>query len=175
MRLTRRDVRQGRTDFVRFFGGALAAFESCAWLVRGAIFALPPEWELGYDVERDRPLGPEWDKFLGYAVAVEDARNPSTLSLQAPGFLQQYARYLVDDWCDIAAVPHDAATPQLVQRATKYAHLYELPEVVACFSNIDAGAWEFRATDERVVADLQMKLRERPDVDLRALAESAPW
>src|SRR5262245_35237379 len=142
LRLTRRDAWQGRTDFTRFFGAVLEAFDSCAWLVRGAIFALPPEWELGYDVQRDRPIGPEWDKFLGYALAVEDSRKVSTLSLQAPGFLQHYARYLVDDWCELAAIPRDAATSELVHRAAKCAHLCELPAVIAYFANVDGAFWE---------------------------------
>ena len=173
IRLRRQGVREGTTDFVRYFAGALPTLQPYAWLISAAIFSLPPDWEQGYDTVRDRPTGPEWDRFLGYRIAVLDSNSPWTLSLQAPGFVHEYAKFLVDDWCDIAAVPVEVANPELLQAAAGCDHLWRLPEVVACFSNIDAGPWEFRAREDAMVNDLRKILGRRADVEIVELEGTA--
>lgn len=166
IRLGRAGAREGTTDFMRYFAGVLPTLHPCAWLISEAMFGLPPEWEQGYDTVRDRPMGPEWDRFLGYTIAVLDSNSPSRLSLQAPGFVHAYAKFLVDDGCSLAAVPLQLATPTLLQEAAGCDALWHLPEVVACFSNIDAGPWEFRAREDAMVKDLQGKLAGRADVEI---------
>ena len=164
IRVRRQGAREGTSDFMRYFASILPTLRPYAWLISEAMFGLPPEWEQGYDSVRDRPMGPEWDRFLGYSIAVLDSNSPWTLSLQAPGFVEEYAKFLVDDWCDIAAVPVGVASPELLQEAAGDL-LWRLPEVVVCFSNIDAGPWEFRAREETMVNGLRKTLARRADVE----------
>lgn len=173
VRLRRQGAQVGTTDFMRCFGGVLPMLRPYAWLVSEAMFGLPPEWELGYDTVRDRPIGPEWDRFLGYTIAVLRSSSPWTLSLQAPGFVQEYGRFLVDDWCHIAAVPVEAASVELLQKAAGCDVPWRLPEVVACFSNTDAGPWEFRAQQGAMVDDLRTMLARRADLEIVELEAPA--
>ena len=174
-RLRNAGAAPSRTDFEDFFSCLYPSLQESAWFLENAMIAPPAEWEERSDSVLDRPRGPEWDEFFGFIVAVADPEGASSLRLMSAGFVPRYGRYLVDDWCELAALPSALATPATLAAAAGRAPgtLWQLPFIEASFHNVDAAFWEFRAHDASLVLAVQHHLAGRRDVRIDPLPVGA--
>ena len=99
-------------------------------------------------------------------------RRP-TLWVAAAGFLPRYAKYLHDDWCQIAGVRAPVADPAALLRlaGAHQGDLRRMPGVEVYFENVDAAFWRFCANDPALLELIAAHLKSRSDVRIRALSE----
>ncbi len=154
------------SDFEEFFEPLYSEMSSYHWLIQGALFATPPVWEQSYDEVLDRPRGPEIDEYFAYQVEVTDRNHPDLLWVARPGFVPRYARYLVDDWCQLAGVAAwsgDAKDLLRLAEAEQIA-LWQLPMVEVWFKNVDAALWQFASKRAGLIERVAANLAQRADI-----------
>jgi hypothetical protein len=158
------------TDFVEFFYPVFEHIRSYHWLLDDVTFAPPQDWDEQYDLEADRHRGAQWDAFFGEIVA-----SHQSLRVATPGFLEKYAAYICDDWCDIVGLAECPPDPQGFLEAyvggpmsTVLPHL-DPPAEVAFFC-IDGVRWEVFASGDAIVARVRDHLGGRGDLAVNDLA-----
>jgi len=159
------------SDFEEFFEPLYSEISSYHWLIEGAQFSTPPAWERSHDKVLDRPRGPEIDEYFAYQVAAKDGNRPDWLWLARPGFVPRYAKYLVDDWCQIAGVTAWAGDAQALLRLAdaEQVALWRLPMVEVWFQNVDAALWQFASKRSGLIERLAAHLAHRGDVRIEQL------
>jgi hypothetical protein len=154
------------TDFPEFFGSVLRHFEGHHWLCSGLLFAVPESWNRAFDEEQDRYIGPEWERFYGMQLATLDRSF-----VAAPGFLQAYARYLSDDWCEVFALSELPAEPAELLKSLATAKsparfMRDHPRVTAGFCCVDGMFWEFLSRDPELLGTVKDSLGDRSDLSI---------
>jgi len=164
-------VLSSSSDFEEFFEPLYADISSHLWLIEGAKFAPPPTWEDSYDEVLDRPRGREIDEYFGYRAAVQDDHDPDALWVALSGFVPRYARYLCDDWCQLAGVAGWSGDLRdllgLAER--EQTALWRLPMVEVWFSNIDAAFWQLASRRAGLIDRVVDRLARRADVRIERL------
>ena len=159
------------TDFEELFEPLYPDISTHLWLIEGARFATPPSWEESCDDALDRPCGPELDEYLRYRAAGSDDRDPEALWVALPGFVPRYARYLDDDWCQLAGVAGWSGDPHDLLRlaASEQVALWRLPMVEVWFRNVDAACWQVASRRAGLIERVVEWLAPRADLRIEAL------
>jgi hypothetical protein len=154
------------TDFPEFFGSVLRQFAGHHWLCSGLLFAVPESWDRAFNEDRDRYTGPEWERFYGFQLAALDRSF-----VAAPGFLQAYAQYLSDDWCEVYALSELPAEPvellkSLASAKSPATFMRDQASVTAAFCCIDGTLWEFLSRDPALLGTVKHSLGDRSDLKI---------
>src|SRR5687768_15500351 len=95
------------TDFEEFFSSLYPGMRSYTWLLDGVHFRIPEAPDQWFDAETDRYRSGILDAFASGMLATDERAL-----VARPGFVETYAKYLVDDWCDIVGLQAAPDDPQ---------------------------------------------------------------
>ena len=137
------------TDFEEFFTPLVPLLADHSWLVQGADFSLTDDQISQFNAD--------------VLASVGDCRYVR------PGFLERWARHLIDDWCVLLGfrVPPDDPHALVSAAAGGLASaniLAMTPQPECVFSNIDGVRWTFYAQDVALLALLRDHLATRTDL-----------
>ena len=140
------------TDFEEFFAPVYPMVRDLSWLMDRAEFSFDDDKEPAFQAEL---IGEHRQcRYFG------------------PGFLERWARYLVDDWCDIIGMRGTVADPQAMMDAFAgpgpSARILSMPTVPdLAFECIDGVRWTIYAGDERLLAIVRDHVASRADLVVR--------
>jgi hypothetical protein len=124
------------TDFEDFFRPLYPMLADYSWLVDGALFAFPDD---------------QSEPFTQDVLASDgDCRY------FRPGSLERWARFLVDDWCDLVGFRAAAGDPHTLVTSNRGRLLDDnilamSPPPDCVFHCVDAARWTFYARDEALL------------------------
>jgi len=158
------------TDFDEFFAPIYPDVRTLPWLIDGAEFYLPKEWDHQFDTMLDRYRGPEIDSFFAEHIATQDQRT-----VVVPGFVERYGKYLMDDWCDIIGLAEAPTDPEEFLRTLPdgpWARFLPTlrPQVEVAFFCIDGARWEVFAHSQEFLSAVRDHLSPRKDVQIREMS-----
>jgi hypothetical protein len=137
------------TDFEEFFAPLFPLLADHSWLVQGAEFSLTESQISQFNADVLANAGDS--RFFGR------------------GFLQRWARQLVDDWCVLLGFRSPPADPHALASAAAgglaSADILAMTPLPDCaFINVDAVRWTFYAQDEALLALAREYIATRADL-----------
>lgn len=165
-RKTKRDY----TDFVNNFSCIFEKIDELYWYIPSLIFTLPEKWNYGkYIPEEDIYNNKEWKHFMGFFIKHDEDRTFKNMIVK-PGFLNQFSKYFVDDWCDIYGFSFDCLEMILNKKEIDdkfIKSLFKKSLIQVYFRNVDAAYWDFFTTDDKLFNYLYNTLKNDNNFELR--------